>query len=150
MAETDSSSAPRAENSARDAARGAAREEWAQAARHASWMRSWTKVWEPAPPFDHWFVDGQLNVSVNCLDRHLAEHGERIAIYWEGEPGDRRAISYAQLHADVVVLTRALRSIGVGSNDRVALHLGSVPEAFTAILARSEEHTSALQSRFDL
>jgi len=135
MAETDSSSAPRAENSARDAARVAALEEWEQAARHASWMRSWTKVWEPDPPFDHWFVDGQLNVSVNCLDRHLAEHGERIAIYWEGEPGDRRAISYAQLHADVVVLTRALRSIGVGSNDRVALHLGSVPEAFTAILA---------------
>lgn len=110
-------------------------EAWAQVAEAATWSRPWSRLWQPVPPFDKWFVDGTLNVSVNCVDRHLATRADQVAIFWEGEPGDRRQLTFAELHADVVGLTRALRNMGIGAGDRVALHLGWLPETVTAMLA---------------
>src|SRR5665811_125017 len=95
---------------------------WERAADEAEWTRPWTSLWQSDPPFDHWFVDGLLNVSVNCVDRHLSDKADRTAIFWEGEPGDRRQLTFAQLHQDVVDLAGALRSMGLGPGDKVALH----------------------------
>ena len=86
-------------------------------------------------PFFTWFADGTLNASVNCLDRHLAERGDRVAFHWEGEPGEQVAITYADLHERVCRLANGLRSRGVGKGDRVAIYLGMVPEAIVAMLA---------------
>lgn len=108
---------------------------WESVANDAVWSRPWTTIFASHPPFDRWFVDGALNVSVNCLDRHLADRGEQSALLWEGEPGDRRDITYAQLHTDVLSLASSLRAGGLGCGDRVALHLGWIPEAVTAMLA---------------
>lgn len=108
---------------------------WQHAAEQARWMQPWTHVWEPDPPFDRWFTGGMLNISDNCLDRHCETDPDRIALYWEGEPGDRRELSYGQLRADVLDLTRALRTMGVGAGDRVGLHVGWLPETVTAMLA---------------
>jgi acetyl-CoA synthetase len=74
-------------------------------------------------------------VAPNCLDRHLAERGDWVAFYWEGEPGDRRALTYRELHAEVVKFSAVLASLGVRRGDRVALYLGTVPEAIVAMLA---------------
>lgn len=108
---------------------------WKNIADAATWSRPWTTVFRPEPPFDRWFVDGALNVAVNCVERHLADRGEQTALLWEGEPGDRRSITYAQLHEDVVSLARSLRASGLAAGDRVALHLGWIPETVTAMLA---------------
>jgi len=86
-------------------------------------------------PFFTWFADGVLNASVNCLDRHLAERGDRVAFHWEGEPGDRQTITYADLHERVSRLANGLRSRGVAKGDRVAIYLGMVPEIVVAMLA---------------
>ncbi len=86
-------------------------------------------------PFFTWFADGVLNASVNCLDRHLAERGDRVAFHWEGEPGDRQAITYRDLHERVSRLANGLRSRGVAKGDRVAIYLGMVPEIAVAMLA---------------
>ena len=108
---------------------------WERAAHEAQWARPWTSLWQSDRPFDHWFVDGLLNVSVNCVDRHLSDKGDQTAILWEGEPGDRRQLTFAELHRDVVNLAGALRAMGLGPGDRVALHLGWLPETVTAMLA---------------
>ena len=108
---------------------------WERAAHETQWARPWTTLWQPDPPFDHWFVDGLLNVSVNCVDRHLGDKADDTAIFWEGEPGDRRRLTFAELHHDVVNLTGALRGMGLGPGGRVALHLGWLPETVTAMLA---------------
>ncbi|MGD9695012.1 MAG: acetate--CoA ligase [Thermoleophilia bacterium] len=86
-------------------------------------------------PFYTWFADGTLNASVNCLDRHLAERGDRVAFHWEGEPGDRADITYRDLHERVCRLANGLRARGVGKGDRVAIYLGMIPEIAVAILA---------------
>ena len=86
-------------------------------------------------PFFTWFADGVLNASVSCLDRHLAERGDRVAFHWEGEPGDRQAITYRDLHERVSRLANGLRSRGVAKGDRVAIYLGMVPEIAVAMLA---------------
>ena len=89
-------------------------------------------------PFAKWFVGGKLNVSYNCLDRHVtAGHGDQIAYHWEGEPGDTRTITYAQLLDDVSRLANALKALGVGKGDRVNIYLGMVPELPMALLACS-------------
>ena len=94
-----------------------------------------TLDWSRAP-FARWFADGRLNVAVNCLDRHVdAGHGDRVALHWEGEPGDRRSVTYAQLTADVQRAANALADLGVVAGDRVVVYLPQVPEAVVAMLA---------------
>ncbi|MDA8292258.1 MAG: acetate--CoA ligase [Actinomycetota bacterium] len=109
---------------------------WADLASRLEWRRTWDTVldWSKAP-FAKWFVGGKLNVTESCLDRHLAERGDRVAYYWEGEPGDRRVITYAELHAEVCRLANALAELGVHKGDRVAIYMGMVPEMPVALLA---------------
>ncbi|MGH2829731.1 MAG: AMP-binding protein, partial [Actinomycetota bacterium] len=108
---------------------------WAEQARRLEWVSPPTKVLEWTPPWVRWFADGVLNVSVNCVDRHAAATPDRVAYYFEGEPGDRRAITYAELHAEVCRFANALRASGVGKGDRVAIYMGMVPELPVAMLA---------------
>ena len=110
---------------------------WArQAADLVDWVEEWHTVLEWDLPFAKWFVGGKLNASYNCLDRHVeAGHGDQVAYYWEGEPGDARAITYAQLLDDVSQLANALKALGVGKGDRVNIYLGMVPELPMALLA---------------
>ncbi len=109
---------------------------WAKKAGELQWMRKWDKVLDWKPPHAQWFVGGKLNASVNCLDRHLnGPRGDARAIIWEGEPGDERTLTYRELHREVVRFGAALRSLGVGKGDRVAIYLPMIPEAAIAMLA---------------
>ena len=108
---------------------------WEEAAGALAWSRPWSAVYRDDRPGGTWFPDGVLNASVNCLDRHLSERGEQVAIHWEGETGDRRTITYGALHTEVVAFAEALRGLGVKPGDRVALHLGWLPETVVAMLA---------------
>ena len=108
---------------------------WSEIAGSLTWDTPWSELFRERPPLHDWFVDGRLNLSVSCLDRHLADRGDRAAVLWEGEPGDRRVLTYRELHMNVVRLAAALRGLGVGQGDRVALHLGWVPEAVAAMMA---------------
>ena len=87
------------------------------------------------PPFYQWFTDGELNISANCLDRHLADGGDKVAYHWIGEPGDTRTITFADLAAEVNRFANGLRSLGVEKGDRVAIYMGMVPELAVAMLA---------------
>lgn len=109
---------------------------WAEQAKTLHWFKPWTQVldWSNAP-HARWFVGGQLNVSDNCLDRHLATRGNKAAILWEGEPGDTRTLTYQQLHREVCQFANALKSLGVGKGDRVTIYMPLVPEAAVAMLA---------------
>ena len=111
---------------------------WATQSRELlHWHQDFTKDldWSNAP-FATWFEDGELNVAYNCLDRHvLAGHGDRIALHWEGEPGDSRDISYAELTAEVKRAANLLASLGIQKGDRVAVYLPMIPEAVIAMLA---------------
>ena len=86
-------------------------------------------------PFFKWFSDGTLNVAYNCLDRHLATGGDKIAYYWEGEPGDTRTLTYSELHAEVSKFANVLLGLGVEKGDRVAIYMGMIPELPVAMLA---------------
>jgi acetyl-CoA synthetase len=86
-------------------------------------------------PFFKWFSDGTLNLSYNCLDRHLATGGDKVAYYWEGEPGDKRTITYSELHEEVCKFANALLGLGVERGDRVAIYMGMIPELPVAMLA---------------
>ncbi len=110
---------------------------WAEQARDLlHWDQDFTSVCEWDLPFARWFSDGQLNVSYNCLDRHVeAGHGDQVAILWEGEPGDSREITYAELLDEVARTANALKSFGVVKGDRVAIYMGMVPELPVAMLA---------------
>ncbi|HEX9894692.1 MAG TPA: acetate--CoA ligase, partial [Gemmatimonadales bacterium] len=109
---------------------------WAEQARELDWYHPWTQVLEWTPPHAKWFVGGKLNVSVNCLDRHLAgARRNKAAIVWEGEPGDRRTLTYWELAREVGRAANALRRLGVGKGDRVAIYLPMIPEAAIAMLA---------------
>lgn len=108
---------------------------WNDIAEQITFDTPYTSIWQPGPRSGHFFVDGRLNLSVNCLDRHLADRGDQVALHWEGEPGDRRSLTYAELHEQVLAMTRGLRSLGVGPGDRVGLHLGWLPETVVAMLA---------------
>jgi acetyl-CoA synthetase len=109
---------------------------WAAQALALEWMAPWTSVLEWTPPHAKWFVNGKLNVSANCLDRHLkTARRNKAAIIWEGEPGDRRTITYWELHREVCRAANALSRLGVKKGDRVAIYLPMIPEAAIAMLA---------------
>ncbi|ADB73308.1 acetate--CoA ligase [Geodermatophilus obscurus] len=110
---------------------------WAEAADRLSWAQKWDEVLDWSnPPFAKWFVGGKLNVAYNCVDRHVeAGHGEQVAYHWEGEPGDTRTITYAQLKDDVCKAANALLELGVQAGDRVAIYMPMIPEAVVAMLA---------------
>ena len=109
---------------------------WAGWARQLEWIKPFTTILEWNEPFARWFADGKLNASVNALDRHVrAGRGERVAFYWEGEPGDRKTITYAGLLADVCRFANGLRSLGVKKGERVAIYMPMIPELPVAMLA---------------
>ena len=90
---------------------------------------------EENAPFYRWFEDGQLNLSYNCLDRHLDSIGDKVAYHWIGEPGDTRDLTYSDLHAEVCRFANGLRSLGVEKGDRIAIYMGMIPELPIAMLA---------------
>ncbi|MGI9032908.1 MAG: acetate--CoA ligase [Acidimicrobiales bacterium] len=110
---------------------------WAhQAADLLDWAQDWHTICEWDLPFAKWFVGGKLNVAHNCLDRHVeAGHGDRVAYHWEGEPGDTRTITYAELRDEVARFANVLKGLGVKKGDRVAIYLPMVPELPVAMLA---------------
>ena len=109
---------------------------WEEQARRLDWASPWSRALDDDdPPFFRWFTGGTLNVAANCLDRHLAERGDRVAFHWEGEPGDRMDITYADLHGRVCRFANALRALGVERGGRVAIYMGMVPELPIAMLA---------------
>lgn len=111
---------------------------WADKAReYIHWHEPFTETLDwSTPPFAKWFADGELNVAYNCLDRHvLAGNGDRVAIHWEGEPGDSRSITYAELTAEVKRAANAMAALGVTQGDVVAIYMPLVPEAVIAMLA---------------
>ncbi|MDQ2726980.1 MAG: acetate--CoA ligase [Actinomycetota bacterium] len=110
---------------------------WArQAGDLLDWYQDWDTICEWESPFAKWFVGGKLNVSVNCVDRHVeAGHGDRVAYHFEGEPGDTRTITYADLLADVERFANVLKGLGVTRGDRVAIYMPMIPELPVAMLA---------------
>jgi acetyl-CoA synthetase len=110
---------------------------WArQAADLLDWQQEWDTICDWQLPDAKWFVGGKLNVSENCLDRHVrAGRGDRVAFHWEGEPGDKRTITYAALLAEVERFANVLKGLGVAKGDRVAIYLPMIPEAVVAMLA---------------
>jgi acetyl-CoA synthetase len=109
---------------------------WARQADRLDWFQDWDTILDWDPPYAKWFVGGKLNVAHNCLDRHVdAGHGDQVAYHWEGEPGDTRTITYAQLRDDVARTANALKELGVQKGDRVAVYLPMIPELPTIMLA---------------
>jgi len=107
-----------------------------QALKRITWYKEPTVVLDDSnAPFFKWFSDGELNLSYNCLDRHLGTEGDRVAYYWIGEPGDTRTITYRDLYEDVTRFANGLKSLGVKRGDRVAIYLGMIPELPIAMLA---------------
>jgi acetyl-CoA synthetase len=101
-----------------------------------SWFEDFTDLYAWEPPYARWYLGGKLNVCFNCVDRHVeAGLGERVAYYWEGEPGDRREITYGELQREVVRWANALKQLGVGKGTAVAIYMGMVPELPIAMLA---------------
>ncbi|MGX9348021.1 acetate--CoA ligase [Microbacterium sp. KNMS] len=111
---------------------------WAEQSRELlHWEKPFTQVLDwSTPPFAKWFADGELNVAYNCLDRHVeAGNGDRVALLWEGEPGDSRTVTYAELTDEVKRLANVLTDLGIGAGDRVAIYLPMIPEAIASMLA---------------
>jgi acetyl-CoA synthetase len=111
---------------------------WAEVASELQWFAPWAKVLEWDMPFAKWFVGGKTNVSYNCIDRHLAgSRKNKVAILWEGEPGEVRALSYQMLHHEVCRFANVLKSLGLQKGDRATIYMGMVPELPIAMLACS-------------
>ncbi len=109
---------------------------WAKVASELHWFKKWKKVLEWKLPFAKWFVDGKINLSYNCLDRHLDTwRKNKAAIIWEGEPGDSRTLTYQQLHREVCKFANVLKALGVKSGDRVVLYMPLIPELAIAMLS---------------
>jgi acetyl-CoA synthetase len=109
---------------------------WAAEAAKLDWFEPWDTVLDWQLPYAKWFEGGKINVSYNCLDRHvLAGNGDRIAYYWEGEPGDERVITYKELLDEVSRCANALKEFGIGRGDRVAIYMPMIPELAVAMLA---------------
>ena len=109
---------------------------WARMAEELHWFRKWDKVLEWEPPHAQWFIGGKLNISYNCLDRHLSTwRKNKAALIWEGEPGDGRTLTYQQLHTEVCKFANVLKFAGVERGDRVALYMPLIPELAISMLA---------------
>src|SRR5665811_2381709 len=109
---------------------------WAEQAESLSWYKKWDTVLEWDEPFAKWFSGGKLNVSYNCLDRHVeAGNGDRIAYYWEGEPGDKVQVTYNELLTEVCKAANALKELGVKRGDRIAIYMPMILELPIAMLA---------------
>src|SRR6266699_6696419 len=109
---------------------------WGREAKELTWQKPWKKVLEWKAPFAKWFVGGKLNLSENCLDRHLASpRRNKAAILWEGEPGDRRTLTYQQLHHEVCRFANVLKRNKIDKGDRVIIYLPTIPETAIAMLA---------------
>ena len=109
---------------------------WASQAEELDWFRKWDRVLEWTPPHAKWFVGGQINVSVNCVDRHIeTARRNKAALIWEGEPGDRRTLTYWDLYIEVQKFANVLKHLGVKRGDRVAIYMPLVPEVAIAMLA---------------
>ena len=113
---------------------------WRRVGKRLDWIKPYSKVKDVSFDADdlhiRWYHDGELNVSANCLDRHLAKHGDKTAIIWEGDdPSESRRISYRELHADVSRCANLLKNLGVAKGDRVCIYLPMIPEAAIAMLA---------------
>ncbi|MGB7439689.1 MAG: acetate--CoA ligase [Coleofasciculaceae cyanobacterium] len=110
---------------------------WADLAeQELHWFEKWDKVLDWQPPFAKWFVGGKINISYNCLDRHLTTwRRNKAALIWEGEPGDSRTLTYAQLHREVCEMANVLKQLGVQKGDKVGVYMPMIPEAAIALLA---------------
>jgi acetyl-CoA synthetase len=109
---------------------------WAEESKRIDWMQPWTDVLDWQLPYAKWFVGGKLNISANCLDRHVANGlGDKVAYYWEGEPGDSRTLTYQDLLEETCRMANALRALGVEKGDRVAIYMPMIPELPVAMLA---------------
>src|SRR5579864_7472498 len=109
---------------------------WARFAGELEWSRKWDKVLEWRPPHAQWFVGGRINASVNCLDRHVrTARRNKAALVWEGEPGDRRTLTYFDLYRQVCAFGNVLKSLGIKKGDRIAIYLPLIPELAIAMLA---------------
>ena len=121
-----------------DAARKDPEKFWADAAGELHWFRRWNKVLEWKLPFAKWFIGGKLNISYNCLDRHLGTwRKNKAAIIWEGEPGESRTLTYQELHREVCKFANVLKKLGTKKGDRVVLYMPLIPELAVAMLACS-------------
>src|SRR5271167_3362356 len=109
---------------------------WADIARELHWFKPWEKVLEWNVPWAKWFLGGKINLSYNCLDRHVETwRKNKAAIIWESEPGEVRTLTYQQLHREVQKFANVLKSLGVKKGDRVAIYMGMTPELPIAMLA---------------
>ena len=109
---------------------------WANQAESLDWFKKWDTVLEWNEPFAKWFVGGKINISYNCLDRHLStDTKSKPAFFWEGEPGEQRTLTYAELHTEVCKFANVMKKLGVRTGDRVALYMPLVPELAIAMLA---------------
>jgi acetyl-CoA synthetase len=109
---------------------------WAEQAERLTWFKPWETVMDWTPPWVTWFAGGTLNASVNCLDRHVETGGgDKVAYYWEGEPGDARVVTYRDLYEEVCRFANALKGLGVERGDRVNIYMGMIPELPVAMLA---------------
>jgi acetyl-CoA synthetase len=109
---------------------------WAEIASELHWFAPWTSVLEWNPPSARWFVGGKINLCYNCVDRHaLSERKDKVAILWEGEPGETRTLTYGELYLEVQKFANVLKGLGVRKGDRVAVYMGMTPELAIALLA---------------
>src|SRR3954466_8892047 len=109
---------------------------WESQDKELDWFSGWSKVLDWTPPHAKWFVGGKLNVSVNCVDRHVdSARRNKAALIWEGEPGDCRTLTYWDLYVDVQKFANVLKKLGVARGDRVAIYMPLVPEVAVAMLA---------------
>ncbi|MEP7072390.1 MAG: acetyl-coenzyme A synthetase N-terminal domain-containing protein, partial [Verrucomicrobiota bacterium] len=109
---------------------------WAREAKELVWQKPWRQVLRWKPPSAQWFLGGKLNISENCLDRHLdGPRRNKAAILWEGEPGEKRTLTYQQLHREVCRFANVLKRNRVRKGDRVIIYLPTIPEAAIAMLA---------------
>ena len=108
---------------------------WGREAENLVWFRKWDKVFEWKQPFAKWFLGGKINCSYNCLDRHLADGKNKLAIIWDGENGEKRKMSYGELHEEVCKFANVLKGLNVKRGDRVVIYMPMIPEAVVSMLA---------------